>query len=297
MKNIKIVNLDYFDDRDFNKIEEKKILKHHFHKFKNGEFKFIIDEDEEKCKEVYIYQRFNKKDFNNQLIKLYLCCCALKYNGIKVIEYVAPFIPYTRQDEINNKQMMSIGLQMIVLILDNFGIKKFTTYDLHSFKDNIQHNVKINNLSFIQYFLKEINQKFNLESTIIVLPDEGATIRFKKEILKKNNKIKVVSFKKKRTKYKIAISCVNRNYSFKDKNIVILDDIIDSGETIISVTKLLSSFGANDVYIYATHGILSGNCNKKIQNTDKIKEVTITNSVKNNNISKKIRIINIPLLT
>jgi ribose-phosphate pyrophosphokinase len=77
-----------------------------------------------------------------------------------------------------------------------------------------------------------------------------------------------------------------------NKTAVIIDDMIDSGGTIIEASKLLKSNGAKDVFVYSTHGVLSGNAIEKLTNASEISGITITNSLNQcKNVGEKIKIL------
>ncbi len=301
----KYINLDY--SGNIKSIGKK--INYIFKHLDCGESTLSI-KDEVKNDNVFIYQSFNPGSFDNDLMKLSLCCDILQRNNVKSIMYIAPFLPYTRQDKVDNTKL-SLGCKILADILNKYNIKTIATYDLHSdcfitklFDSDMKNIDSIKNEQFtvfsknqkalivfsaIPLFLKHIKKKYNLNKTTIVLPDAGAKKRF--EHFFKNKNINIVFFKKTHLNNgKIKMSLVGE---IKNKNIAIIDDIIDTGKTIIYAVEKIFKPGRK-IIICATHGIFSSNSIKKIDDLP-IEEIITTDSIKNINLTKKFKIIKLPV--
>lgn len=253
-------------------------------RFPCGEFEFEIYEDISD-KSVTIFQSFTVGEFSDDIIKLQIVCDALNSAGASNIKYFAPFLPYTRQDKYRNG--LSFGAKIFADIVNQFNISEISTYDIHSEYLLQLFKCECRNLSIIPEFISDIKQKFN-ENTVIIFPDRGSELRFHKFFEKESIKTATISKIRLENGIKMEISA-----DLHGKVAIIIDDIIDSGDTIINASKLLIENGAVSVCIYATHAVFSGNAISKIEQSA-INTVTISNSVKNNiNQSSKINTIEV----
>ena len=282
-----------FIDLDYNKVitneDKEKKLKYSLTRFPCGEYAFRIEEDINNYN-INIYQKFFVGSFNDDLIKLQIVCNVLKKHNIKKINYFAPFLPYTRQDKDNNKNI-SFGLKLLVEIINNCNIKQIETYDIHNQEKNDLFNCKIINKSAIPLFIEKISSIFRLDECVIIFPDVGANNRFYNFFKQKQYNIAILQ--KTRNEGKITIE--NKTEINYKKTAIIIDDIIDSGNTIYYSIQLLKKYNIKNIYIYATHGLFSGHAIEKLKNIEEIKKITITNSLHQNSnlLDDKFEIIDI----
>ena len=277
----KLINLNFNSNIDKNLLLECKLKE-----FPCGEFEFSIQEKVDGI-DIEIYQTFSVGSFNDDLIKLQIVCDVLKRNNVKSISYFAPFLPYTRQDKAN-KPDVSFGAKMVAEIINNCGIGKIQTYDLHNPQIESFFTGNIANISAIPLFLEDIEKNFNKKEVIVVFPDAGAYNRFKK-FLNEEDYCKIVIISKTRTESGLKMEISG---NILNKTAVIIDDMIDSGGTIIEASKLLKSNGAKDVFVYSTHGVLSGNAIEKLTNASEISGITISNSlIQCKNVGEKITVL------
>jgi len=276
-----LINLNYNGN-----IDKNLLLKCRLRQFPCGEFEFSIQEDISDC-EIEIYQTFSVGKFNDDLMKLQIVCDVLKRNNVKSISYFAPFLPYTRQDRTYNLTS-SLGSKLVADIINNCGISKITTYDFHVLQMEGFFKGQVYNLSAIPLFLDDIEKKFNKNDIVIVFPDAGSASRFKRFF--DDTEYEIAIIQKTRKDDNIYMKILGE---VENKTAIIIDDMIDSGGTIIEASKILENHNANDIYVYATHGVFSCNFFDKITNNEKIKEITTTNSIKNNIDCDKLKIIDL----
>lgn len=275
----KLINLNYNGN-----IDESLLLKCKLNQFPCGEFEFSIQEEISDC-EIEIYQSFEVGKFNDDLMKLQIVCDVLKRNNVKSISYFAPFLPYTRQDRTYNLTS-SLGSKLVADIINNCGISKITTYDFHALQIEGFFKGQVYNLSAIPLFLEDIEKKFNKNDIVIVFPDAGACSRFKRFFDGTEYDIAIIN--KTRTDTGLKMKILGK---VDNKTAIIIDDMIDSGRTIIEASKLLKSNNVKNIMVYATHGILSGNAVQNLTNTNEIDKITITNSLfQHQTLSEKIEV-------
>ena len=278
----KIINLNFNGD-----IDKKILLKYNLIEFSCGEFEFSIQEKIDNI-DILIFQSFSLGNFNNDLIKLQIVCDVLKRNNVKNISYISHFLPYTRQDRTYNLTG-SLGTKIVAEIINNCGINYIETYDFHIIQMEGYFNGKVNNLSAVPLFLKDIEKKFNKNDIVIVFADTGSALRFKRFF--DNTDYDIAIIQKTRKDGDIYMKILGE---VKDKTAIIIDDMIDSGKTIIKACEVIKKQTSKQIFVYATHGVLSGNAVQILQNNKNIEKINITNSIKQiNKLPEKFNIFNL----
>ena len=318
MKREYFINLDY--NCNFSKEKKRTEIKYNLRKFNCSEFEITFPEkknktyydhiaentkkvskkDNFKNDMVYVYQSFTREKFNEGLIKLFIVCSILNenYNNTRKLDiiYIAPFLPYMRQKEEKSNFLLKNIFQTCV-------IKTVMTYDLHYHYNDKNYsicssgsNIKKLLVSAIPFFIKDIKSQYkdSINKIVIVFPDKGAKDRFFNYF-----KEDFTTFCLKKTRCKndsITISTDDNVKNLKNKKAIIIDDIIDTGKTVVEATNFLVKNGIKSVDIYATHGIFSGNSVKKLNNNKNIKSITISNSIRyddsqNNKLPRKFKVI------
>ena len=268
-------------------IDENEKLKYRLRQFPCGEFEFSIQEKIDDF-DIEIYQTFTTGNFNNELMELQIVCDVLRRNSVKSITYISPFLPYTRQDRTFNLTG-SLGAKIVAEIVNNCGIGKIITYDFHALQIEGFFKGQVHNLSAVPLFLRDIESKFDKKDIVIVFPDAGSASRFKRFFDDTDYEIAIIQ--KVRNDDGIAMKILG---NASGKTAIILDDMIDSGGTIIEASNVLKKQNANDIFVYATHGVLSGNAVQNLQNDENIKKITITNSLQQNcGLSEKFEVVSI----
>ncbi|MGX7586137.1 ribose-phosphate pyrophosphokinase-like domain-containing protein [Candidatus Vidania fulgoroideorum] len=218
------------------------------------------------------------KNFNLRYIELIMLMFKYKKNK-KKFSIILPYFPYCRQ----NKNKLT-NLELCCYILNKMKPENIITFDIHDFKSlkyiNNFYNIKT------YYFIKKIIKKEKIFS--LIFPDKGSKKRYK--ILLKS-KINYIVFNKKRKGNKIKIFKKNKYKIIKKKRYLIIDDIIDTGNTIMEIHKKLSKYKCNNNYVYSTHFIMK---KKHIKNFClHFKKIYTTNSFFVKKKIKKIKVFNI----
>lgn len=187
------------------------------------------------------------------IIEFLLIYDAILRSGAKV-EVIIPYLGYMRQDRII-KNGEALGYDVFVKILRAAGIKKLYAIGLHSRRN---YRSWIKNISTDDIVLKAIS---GIKGLVLVSPDKGGCERVKQLAI--SLKCPYIFLQKKRPKHNIAVVSGPSDI-IKGRNVVIVDDIIDTGGTIISAEKLLKQSGAKSITVFATHLLLSGNAVKEL---------------------------------
>ncbi len=218
-------------------------------RFKNNEMHITLKTDV-KGKECIILGSIIPPESN--LISFLLLADTLKKEGAKKVIALLPYLAYTRHDKFVPQE--SLATKWMGNILKQSGVDKIVSFDVHSENDRKLIPVSITSISAAQLFANVIIKK-HLQNATLVAPDNGA-IKWC-EAVKQAAKMKsnIAHFEKHRIKSKITISNPIGDVS---SEVVIIDDMIDTGQTLILACKKLKKLGVKKITIMATHGIFSG---------------------------------------
>ena len=177
------------------------------------------------------------------------------------------------------------------MIITKAGADRVVTLDLHSGQIQGFFDIPVDNLFATPIFARHIKKKIKTNNLICVAPDVGGTARARALGKMLNVGLAIVD---KRRPSPGKSEVMNVIGDVNNKTCVIVDDIIDSGGTIVNAAEILKKKGAKDVHVYVSHGVLSGNAVEKIKKS-KIKNLVITDTIDNTHKVKKVR--NIEILT
>ena len=236
---------------------------------------------------------------SDNLMKLLILLNALKTAKAKKINLIIPYFGYARQDWIDQPNA-PLTAKLMADLLAAAGADKIFTFNLHSEQNEKFFTVPLVHLSAYPA-LSEYFKKFRLENLMVFSPDQGGIHRaeqFAKLYGKKNLAGPVGYCKKFRPKPNMAVVTLPKKFNVRGKNIILVDDIIDTAGTLVGAADALHKAGAHAIYAAATHGVLSGPAILKLKKSP-IKRVLITDTYplpKEKQISK-IKIISVaPLL-
>jgi len=188
---------------------------------------------------------------DEQLISFLFLAHTLKKELASKIIALIPYLAYARQDKI--KKGESLAIAAIGEIFRAAHINEVVTIDVHSQKVETLFPLPILNLSPAKIFAREI-KKLKLKNPTFVSPDEGAIERNEKVKDELGIKTEVTYMTKLRTKKGVS-SVLHGSVG---PNVVIVDDILDTGGTLLACCKILKSNGAENIYIFVTHGLFTG---------------------------------------
>ena len=280
-----------------NKILSKKISKYlksklinsSIRKFADGEIYIEINENI-RGNSIFIIQSISPPA-NDNLMELLLCIDALKRSSAKNITAVIPYFGYARQDR-KIVPRTSISAKLVSNLITKAGADRVVTLDLHAGQVQGFFDIPVDNLFCTPIFARHVKKNIKSRNIICVAPDVGGTERAR--ALGKSLDVGLAIVDKRRpAPGKSQVMNVIGND--KNKTCIIVDDIIDSGGTIVNSAKALKDRGAKEVYVYITHGVLSGEAVRNIQKSA-IKKLVITDSIDNQirvNKAKNIEILTI----
>lgn len=250
--------------------------------FSDGEFQPSFEETVRGGRVFLVGSTMQPTD---NLMELLLMCDAAKRASAKHITVVMPYFGWARQDR-KDKPRVPIGAKMVAKMLTAAGATRIMTMDLHA--DQIQgfFEVPVDHVFASSIFVDHIRQQ-KLEDLTIASPDMGGSKRA-------NNYAKwleseVVICYKQRKKANV-IDKMTVIGEVEGRNVVLIDDMVDTAGTLTKAADMLLAKGAKSVQAYCTHGVLSGKAIERIENS-KLERLVITDTIPQKHNSPKIEVI------
>ena len=261
---------------------KNKLVNSSIRKFSDGEIYIEINENI-RGNSIFIIQSISSPA-NDNLMELLLCIDALKRSSAKNITAVIPYFGYARQDR-KVVPRTSISAKLVSNLITKAGADRVVTVDLHAGQIQGFFDIPVDNLFSTPIFARHIKKKIKSKNLICVAPDVGGVERTRALGRKLDIGLAIID-KRRPSPGKSQVMNVVGNV--KGKTCIITDDIIDSGGTIVNAADALIKRGAKEVYVYVTHGVLSGEAVEKIKNS-KIKNLVVTDTIDNSDKVKKSR--------
>ena len=266
---------------------KSKLVNSSIRKFSDGEIYVEINENI-RGNSIFIIQSISSPA-NDNLMELLLSIDALKRSSAKNITAVIPYFGYARQDR-KVVPRTSISAKLVSNLITKAGADRVVTVDLHAGQIQGFFDIPVDNLFATPIFARHIRKKIKTKKIICVAPDVGGTERARALGKLLNVGLAIVDKRRPKPGQSEVMNVIG---DVKDQTCIIVDDIIDSGGTIINAAKALKGRGAKEVYVYITHGVLSGDAVKKIKKSV-IKNLVITDTIEN--IQKLNNVKNIEVL-
>ncbi len=221
------------------------------------------------------------------LMELLLMIDAAKRASAKHITAVMPYFGWARQDR-KDKARVPIGAKMVAKMLETAGATRIMTMDLHA--DQIQgfFEVPVDHVFASSLFVPDI-KSLQLEDLTIASPDMGGSKRANAYAKWLTSEV-VICYKQRKKANVIDKMTVIGNV--EGRNVVLIDDMIDTAGTLTKAADMLMEQGAKSVRAYCTHGVLSGKALERIENS-KLTELVITDTIPQGQHSNKIRVISV----
>ncbi len=229
--------------------------------FSDGEISVNIGETVRGC-DVFVIQSISPPMVNRYLMELLIMIDALKRASAGRITAVIPYYGYARQDR-KAKARDPISAKLVADLVTAAGADRLLTMDLHAAQIQGYFNIPVDHLVggpiLANYF-----KNLNLQDLVVVSPDLGSVTRTRDFANHLNAPIAIID--KRRPEANVS-EVMNVIGEIKGKNVILIDDMIDTAGTIVNAAKVLKEMGALDVYACCTHPILSGPALDRIRNS------------------------------
>ena len=252
--------------------------------FADGEFEVCFEESIRGC-EVYLVQSTFPNSDN--LMELLLMIDAAKRASARTVIAVMPYFGWARQDR-KDKPRVSIAAKLVADLLSAAGIDRLITMDLHA--DQIQgfFNVPVDHLYASSCFIPYI-QSLKLEDLVIASPDVGGAKRANSYAKYLNTPL--VLCHKQRAKANV-VETMTIIGEVEGKDVIIVDDMVDTAGTICKAAQLMIDNGARSVRALASHAIMSDPASERVQKSP-LTEMIFTNSIPFNKDCSKAHILSV----
>jgi ribose-phosphate pyrophosphokinase len=231
---------------------------------------------------------------NDHMMELLIIIDALRRASARRITAVIPYFGYARQDRKVGPRT-PISAKLVANLITRAGADRVMTLDLHAGQIQGFFDIPTDNLFAAPVMMRDIRQRFDLTKVIVVSPDVGGVVRARGLAKRINTPLAIVDKRRERPGESEVANVIGE----VDGGICILvDDIVDSGGTLVNAADALLEKGATAVYGYITHGVLSGGAVARVGKSN-LKELVITDSIQPTQAvteSKNIRVLSIATL-
>ena len=241
-------------------------------KFSDEEI-FVEVNENVRGQDVYVIQS-TSKPANDNLVELLVCIDALKRSSAKQITAVIPYFGYARQDRKPGPRT-PISAKLVANLITKSGADRVLTIDLHAGQIQGFFDIPVDNLYAAPILLEDIKKNYDLDRTVIISPDVGGVVRARYIANRLNIGLAIVDKRREAANISEVLNIIG---DVKEKNCILIDDIVDTGGTLTNAGEALLNVGAKTVSAYVSHGVLSGNALEKIKRSV-LTEIVTTNTI------------------
>ena len=239
-------------------------------RFADGEIFVRIDENV-RGNDVFILQPTNPPAEN--IMELLLLIDAAKRASAARITCVMPYYGYSRQDR-KDQPRVAIGAKLVANMIVTAGANRVVGLDFHQHQLQGFFDIPVDHLYAAPVFVSHYRKK-NLHDPVIVAPDVGSAKMARGFAKRLNGSLAIIDKRRPRPNQSEVVNVVGE---VEGRDCILTDDMIDTAGTVAEASRALKQLGANDIYVCATHALLSGPAVERLSNAP-IKEVTVTDTV------------------
>ena len=254
-------------------------------RFSDGEINIQISESV-RGRDVFIIQS-TCAPANANLMELLIMTDALKRSSANSITAIIPYFGYARQDR-KAAPRVPISAKLVANLIETAGIDRVVTLDLHAGQIQGFFDIPVDNLYGSIVFREYLRRK-NLKNPIIASPDIGGVARARS--FAKDMGLDLVIIDKRREKANVA-EVMNIIGDVEGKDVILIDDMIDTAGTIVKAAKALKDSGATSVMAFCSHPVLSGPAHERITNGE-LDELVVTDTIPLAQENEKITVLSV----
>ncbi len=211
---------------------------------------------------------------NDHLMELLIITDALRRSSASRITAVIPYFGYARQDRKPGPRT-PISAKLVANLITHAGANRVLTLDLHAGQIQGFFDIPTDNLFASPVMVRDIKERFDLSKVAVVSPDVGGVVRARGLAKRINAPLAIIDKRRERAGESEVMNVIGE---VKGHTCILVDDIVDSGGTLVNAAEALLKDGATDVYAYITHGVLSNGAVARITSS-RLKELVITDSI------------------
>jgi len=211
---------------------------------------------------------------NDHLMELLIIIDALRRASARRITAVIPYFGYARQDRKPGPRT-PISAKLVANMIDRAGADRVLTLDLHAGQIQGFFDIPTDNLFAAPVMVQDMRQHFDANNLIVVSPDVGGVVRARGLAKRIDAPLAIVDKRRERPGDSEVMNVIG---NVTGRTCLLVDDIVDSGGTLVNAAEALIDHGATQVSGYITHGVLSGGAVARVMGS-RIKELVITDSI------------------
>ena len=241
-------------------------------RFSDGEVDVEIQQNV-RARDIFVVQP-TCAPTNENLMELCIMVDAIKRASARRVTAVIPYFGYARQDRRPRSTRVPISARVVANLLEAVGVERLLTMDLHA--DQIQgfFNIPVDNIYASPVLLSDLQSK-RYDDLVVVSPDVGGVVRARAIAKRLDSDLAIID--KRRPKANVA-EVMNIIGDVEDRSCVIMDDIVDTANTLCKAATALKEHGARKVVAYCTHPVLSGGAVARIASSD-MDEIVVTDTI------------------
>jgi ribose-phosphate pyrophosphokinase len=211
---------------------------------------------------------------NDHLMELLIIIDALRRSSAHRITAVVPYSGYARQDRKPGPRT-PISAKLVANLITRAGADRVMTLDLHAGQIQGFFDIPTDNLFASPVMVRDIRERFELETLMVVSPDVGGVVRARGLAKRINAPLAIIDKRREKPGESEVMNVIGE---VAGSTCILIDDIVDSGGTLVNAADALLAQGAKDVYAYITHGVLSGGAVARVTKS-RLRELVITDSI------------------
>jgi ribose-phosphate pyrophosphokinase len=234
---------------------------------------FVEIQDNVRGQDVFVLQS-TSFPANDNLMELLILIDALKRASARRVTAVIPYYGYARQDRKPGPRT-PISAKLVANLIERAGADRVLTLDLHAGQIQGFFDIPTDNLFAAPIIARDIQELYTNGDIVVVSPDTGGVVRARGLAKRIEAPIAICDKRRERPGESEVLNVIG---DVKGKRCILIDDIVDSGGTLVNAAEALLKSGATEVMAYITHGVLSGGAVSRIQNS-RLKSLVITDSI------------------
>src|SRR5271170_3231714 len=254
---------------------------------------FVEIQENVRGSDVFILQS-TSYPANDHLMELLIITDALRRASARRITAVIPYFGYARQDRKSGSRT-PISAKLVANLITHAGADRVMTLDLHALQIQGFFDIPTDNLYASPVMVRDIKENFDLANVMVVSPDVGGVVRARGLAKRINTPLAIIDKRRERAGESEVMNVIGDVAGF---TCILVDDIVDSGGTLVNAADALLEQGAADVYAYISHGVLSGGAVARIT-AARLKELVITDTIQASEavrVAANIRVLSIATL-
>ena len=233
---------------------------------------YVEIEENVRGKDIFLLQP-TCSPANENIMELLIMIDAFRRASARRITAVIPYYGYARQDK-KDRPRVPITAKLVANLITTAGADRILTMDLHTLQIQGFFDIKVDHL-FAAPVIVDYFKRKEFRELVVLAPDVGGVTRARAYAKRLNASLAVIDKRRPRANKAEVVRVIGE---VKDKKILIIDDMVDTGGTLIAAVQALKREGVEEIYAGCTHPVLSGEAPQKIQNSS-LKELVVTDTI------------------